>query len=204
MSVTNSANNFSRERKKIRKSTVGSIGNQKGVFFIELCFVLTMLSVIIFLTIDIVVKQSVKGKLDRLSYSLVSVLRERSQLFDGDETMTYDEATKSLALIQNSLRSTLATYEDSRLGLLIEQQRFDANKNEISQNINEHIFAMGSYPCNNTTPLSELIDLSPVTQFDNKLTLYQVTLCYETENLFGRLFGGELVFVRSTALSFGR
>ncbi len=178
--------------------------NQTGVFIIEFAFVLLAFSFVIVFTMDLVAKQSVKGKLDRLSYSLVSVLRERTQLFDGDETMSYQEATKAYNLIRKSLRSTLAPFEESRLSVLIEQQRFDEDKNPISQNTNEHIFRMGSYACPAVTPLTNMQDLTPITQFDNRLTLYQVTLCYRTDNWFGSLVDEEYERVRSASISFGR
>ncbi|PMN71899.1 tight adherence pilus pseudopilin TadF [Enterovibrio norvegicus] len=177
---------------------------QMGVFTIELAMILLAFSLIIVFSMDVVVKQTVKGKLDRLSYSLVSLLRERSQLFDGDESMTHDEATKSLALIERSLSSTMNTFDIQRLGMVIEQQRFDSNNNPIPPVANVHIFTLGSYSCEPEEPLVTKIDLSPLSQFDNKLTLYQVSLCYRTDNWFGNLAGESFERVRSISLSFGR
>ncbi|WP_394209275.1 tight adherence pilus pseudopilin TadF [Enterovibrio calviensis] len=181
-----------------------SVSKQRGVFIIELTMILLVLSLIIVFTMDVVVKQTVKGKLDRLSYSLVSLLRERSQLFEGNETMTFDEAAKSFSLIQRSLNSTMGNFDISRLGMVIEQQRFDANKNPITAVVNQHIFTLGAYSCEPEEPLRQKMDLSPVTQFDNKLALYQVTLCYRTDNWYGDLAGETFERVRSISLSFGR
>ncbi|WP_407334425.1 tight adherence pilus pseudopilin TadF [Enterovibrio sp. 27052020O] len=181
-----------------------SVSKQRGVFVIELTMILLAFSLIIVFTMDVVVKQTVKGKLDRLSYSLVSLLRERSQLFDGKETMTYDEAAQSFSLIQRSLSNTMGNFDISRLGMVIEQQRFDANKNPIAAVVNQHIFNLGAYECEPEEALSRKIDLSPVTQFDNKLALYQVTLCYRTDNWYGNLAGETFERVRSISLSFGR
>ncbi|AMG29411.2 pilus assembly protein TadF [Grimontia hollisae] len=181
-----------------------SANKQHGVFAIELAMVLLGLSLIIVFTMDVVVKQSAKGKLDRLSYSTVSLLKERNQLFDGEETMTYSEMSQAFQLVAKSMRNTMGTFDISRLGMYVEQQRFDADKRPVPAIQNVHIYRLGSYPCAPDDRLENMIHLAPVTQFDNRLTLYRVTLCYRTDNWFGELVGGQFERARSIATSFGR
>ncbi|EOD78761.1 Flp pilus assembly surface protein TadF [Grimontia indica] len=180
------------------------VNKQRGVFTIELVLVLIGFSLVLVFTMDVVVKQSIKGKLDRLSYSLVSLIKERTELFDGDETITYAEATKGLDLVSRSLKDTIGDFEASRLGLYIEQQQFDDNKQPISPVVNVHRFSLGQYACQPDTVLSNMIDMAPITQFDNKLTLYQVTICYRSKNWYGDIVGENFERVRSISMSFGR
>lgn len=181
-----------------------SANKQRGVFAIEMAMILLGFSLIMVFTMDVVVKQSVKGKLDRLSYSSVSLIKERTQLFDGEETMSYFEIVQVFSLVTKSLNSTMGTFEIGRLGMYVEQQRFDANKQPIPPQQNVHRFSLGAYECAPDDRLDNLTHLAPVTQFDNKLTLYRVTLCYRTDNWFGDIVGGTFERARSIATSIGR
>ncbi|MDD1781723.1 pilus assembly protein TadF [Enterovibrio sp. ZSDZ35] len=177
---------------------------QRGVFSIELAMILVGFSLIIVFTMDVVTKQSVKGKLDRLSYSVVSLLKERTQLFDGEERMTNGEAAAALALVSNSLTATMNSFEASRVGILIEQQRFNSEQQAIPSVNGVNIYKVGEYDCEPVARLSTKAELSPVTNFGNRLSLYQVTLCYQTDNLFGSLIGKSWELARSTSISIGR
>ena len=49
---------------------------QRGVFSIEFAIVGVVFSLLLAFSGDVIMKISIKGKLDRLSYSLVNVLKE--------------------------------------------------------------------------------------------------------------------------------
>lgn len=177
---------------------------QRGVFSIELSIILIGFALLIVFTMDVVTKQSVKGKLDRLSYSLVSLLKERTQLFDGSATLSRNEVNAALSLAQYSLRSTMGSFDASRLGLMIEQQQFNSEQAPTPAINGLHVFRAGEYACEPSERLSTKTDLSPITNFGNRLALYQVTLCYKTNNLFGSLVGKQWELTSSTSFSIGR
>lgn len=60
---------------------------QRGIFAIELAFILFGLCVIYLYSTDLSQKLLVRGKLDRTSFSLVNILKERSRYFDGNITV---------------------------------------------------------------------------------------------------------------------
>lgn len=98
----------------------------------------------------------------------------------------------------------MSSFDVSRLGLFIEQQQFNSEQSPTPAINGVHIFKAGEYECEPAARLSTKTDLAPVTNFGNRLTLYQVTLCYKTVNLFGSLVGKRWEMTSSTSLSVGR
>ncbi|KKD58513.1 pilus assembly protein TadF [Grimontia sp. AD028] len=188
-----------------RNSNVTNLANkQKGTFTIELVMVLILFSFVVVFTMDIVSKQAVAGKLDRLAYSTVSLIKERTQLFDGEDEISTAEAATFLRLVSESLEATMESFDTSRLGVFIEQQRFNSEQQPISSSSGNGTFDLGGYNCEPATRLSQKLELAPVTNFGNRLTLYQVTICYRTDNMFGELMGETWELARSTAVSVAR
>lgn len=184
-----------------RNSNVTNLASkQRGVFSIELVIILIGFSLLLVFTMDVVTKQTAKGKLDRLAYSVVGILKERTQIFDSSQVLSRSEATMAYELVSNSLNNTMNSYESSRLGVLIEQQRFTSDQRPTGANI----FRLGEYNCEPVERLNSKQELAPVTSFGNKLSLYQVTLCYRTDNVFGGLVGETWELTRATAISVGR
>ncbi|MGF1769718.1 pilus assembly protein TadF [Enterovibrio makurazakiensis] len=177
---------------------------QRGTFTIELVVILIAFSFICVFTMDVVSKQAVVGKLDRLSYSTVSLVKERTQLFDGEDKMTISQTSTLFRLVSTSLDATMNGFESSRLGMVIEQQRFNSEQQPISAQTGVNIFDVGDYGCAPVKRLSLKSELAPVTNFGNRLTLYQITLCYKTDNMFGKLMGETWELARSTSISVGR
>lgn len=64
---------------------------QRGIFSIEFAIVGICFSLLLAFSGDVIIKLSIKGKLDRLSYSLVNVLKERTQLYGMDYQLTSEE-----------------------------------------------------------------------------------------------------------------
>lgn len=172
---------------------------QRGNFTIEFALVGVIFSLLLVFSGDVIIKLSVKGKLDRLSFSLVNVLKERTQLFDEDYQITSSEAKSINEIARNSLRRTLMTYENDRLGVLVEELTFS----DIGT---PNILKSFSYEggCVVTNTLAELEYLSVITSWDRQASLYRVTACYETDNWSGELLGEEFTTVSSSSVIIGR
>lgn len=177
-----------------------SISKQKGNFTIEFAIVGVVLAVLLVFSMDIIIKLAYKGKLDRLSYSLVNVAKERTQLYGEDFSVTEPDATALFNIATNSLRRTTDSFAADRLGMVIEGLTFA----DIGQANSANVFELGNYNCALPQNIGDMQDLSVVTTWGRQARLYRVTICYETDNLFGDLLGGEFTRVRSSSVIVGR
>lgn len=149
---------------------------------------------------DVIIKLSVKGKLDRLSYSLVNVIKERTQLYDGNLQMTDKDINDIDLIARHSLERTFGNYDASHYGLLIESQRFSG----IGQALPATHETRGSLTCRVAEPISQLQHLSVVSVWGHQMPLYRVTLCYRTDNWFGDLVSTQFTDVTSDSIVIGR
>ncbi|CAH0540328.1 hypothetical protein VMF7928_02773 [Vibrio marisflavi CECT 7928] len=177
-----------------------STSKQKGNFTIEFAVVGVALALLLVFSMDVIVKLAYKGKLDRLSYSLVNVAKERTQLYGEDFQMTEPDATALFNIASNSLRRTAGSFELDGLGMVVEGLTFSG----VGVPNNASVFELGNYDCRLPQNIGDLQDLSVVTSWGRQARLYRVTICYETENLFGRVLGGEFTRVRSSSVIVGR
>ncbi|MCZ2722869.1 tight adherence pilus pseudopilin TadF [Marinomonas sp. 15G1-11] len=181
-----------------------SKSSQRGLFAIEFALVGVFFAALLVFTEDVVIKQSIKGKLDRLSYSLVNIVRERTQLYNKSDQMSLAEANDLLKVATRSLKETMGNFEEGRLGLVIEQQKFKANLSPEPVRANIESFKLGGYNCDPAESIDQRIGLAPVSLLGRKVTLYQVTLCYQSDNLYGDLIGETHELVRSTSITVER
>ncbi|WP_273860651.1 tight adherence pilus pseudopilin TadF [Photobacterium sp. GSS17] len=174
---------------------------QRGNFSVEFAIVGIVLSVIFVFSADVIVKLSIRGKLDRLSFSLVNVLKERTQLYDEDyEIKNISEANIIYTIASNSLQRTLNSYESSRFGAVVEQLTFKS----IGHANLPKTYIFGAYSCSLSQTIKDFEYLSVVTSWDRQATLYRVTLCYRTDNTFGSLINESYARVSSSSVMIGR
>ncbi|WP_417551947.1 tight adherence pilus pseudopilin TadF [Marinomonas fungiae] len=149
---------------------------------------------------DVVIKLSVKGKLDRMSFSAVSVIKERTQLFDETVfTISQAEFNQVNTIVQSSLNRTISNFSAQKYGSVLEVQTFNASQS--AQPL--QTFRGGGLNCElNNGALDP--SLAVVTSWGRRTTLYRVTLCYETENWFGDIIGEDYRIVSSSSVMVGR
>lgn len=156
-------------------------------------------STLLIMTGDIIIKLSMQGKLDRLSYSLVNVLKERTQLYGkNNNTLTVDDAEALYLVARNSLERTAGDFSQSNLSGSFEMLTFDLNGRQETTTINR---AGG---CGLTETIQDLQALSMMTSWGRRATLYRVTLCYETDNWAGELLETDFTTVQSSSVMMGR
>lgn len=177
---------------------------QTGNFSVEFAIVGIFFSLLLVFSGDVIIKLSVKGKLDRLSFSLVNVLKERTQLYSATSQINTGEAQALQKIAENSLNRTLGTFDKSKFGILVEELTFHgigvANANALNP------FPLGTQRCAVSQTLDKLANLSVVTSWGRQASLYRVTLCYETDNWIGDLLdtGKEFTTVSSSSVMIGR
>ncbi|NLS13788.1 ATP-binding protein [Vibrio sp. SM6] len=171
--------------------------NQRGTFAIEFALLGVAFSTMLLLAADTVVKLSIQGKLDRLSYSLVNVVKERTQLYGKDDhTLTTDLALELHNFAHHSLTRTLDTYQPELFGSQIEVLVFDGTGNPIADEPFTH-----GHECSNPQVISDYEHLSMVTSWGRKAVLYRVSLCYDVQNW---VFNNDWVQLSSASIMMGR
>ncbi|WP_122032108.1 tight adherence pilus pseudopilin TadF [Aliivibrio sp. EL58] len=173
---------------------------QRGNFSVEFAVVGVALSLIFVFSADVIIKLAIKGKLDRLSYSLVNVLKERTQLYDEDYVLEKQEADSMFVIAKNSMARMQSSYKSENFGVVVEELTF----REINQPNSPTRYNLGSYTCSLPKTIDQYKDLSVVTTWTRQATLYRITLCYKTSNLFGSLVDQKFTDVNSSSIIIGR
>lgn len=173
---------------------------KKGMFTVEFGLISVVFAILLLLVGDTVVKLSMKGQLDRLSYSMVNVLKERTQLYGKDNnTLNSSDAANLLLIAGRSLsRTNRNSFKRTDLNGTVEMLKFDSRNQASSTSINVRA------GCHLSRKINQLSNLSVTTTWGRKAVLYRVTLCYETDNFAGRFFGKKFTTVQSSSLSIGR
>ncbi|MBN6065613.1 pilus assembly protein TadF [Aggregatibacter actinomycetemcomitans] len=159
------------------------ISNKKGAVTIEFVFMLILLLFIFAFLADFVIVRTTQGKLDNATYSLVNILRERTQLY-GDKG-TNELKPKDLHDFEKLAKLTLFGNADSdkQVGIVLEHWWQDNGIGSFDTQSNMQ-------NCQPYKKLNnELAYLSPFSEIANqrKVPLYQVTLCVEVGSLFQSL-----------------
>jgi tight adherence protein F len=157
---------------------------QAGVFIVEFALLATFMSLLILFTADVVIKQNMLGNLDKLSYSAVNLLKERNELYAGEEEATEQEVIDVRNLLVTSLSDSIGGFELNEFSLTFEQQLVD-NDNHTATGPEFNL----NGGCTINTSLASLITaipgLAPISNGGRRARVYQVTLCYNTTNFFG-------------------
>ncbi|WP_318443350.1 tight adherence pilus pseudopilin TadF [Photobacterium leiognathi] len=169
-----------------------SLNKQQGSFIIELAFVLMFLCLLTLFTADIAMQLFARTKLDRVSYSLVNVLKERTRFYNGNRSINSD--SQSLNAVAAKLLG------NNEFGLVIDA--FDGNE---KLNINT-IALPNNVTCKHSTFNKALIPVNSNDPNDTVRTpVYQVTLCEKYHSWFGKFTHGSTEFmIQSTSAMPGR
>lgn len=163
-----------------------------------------MSGVIVF-TGDMVIKQSAQGMLDRMSYSAVSVLKERTQLYDEDITISASQISTLNQIVEASLTRTMPSYDTSRFSGVYQQVSFSGDTDSPTLTETEYTQGGATQTCEPSNNLKSIAkSLSPITNEDRRAPLFQVTLCYRTDNWFGELVGEDYEWIHSNSIILGR
>lgn len=163
-----------------------NLNKQKGSFVIELAFVLMFLCLLTLFTADIAMQLFTRAKLDRVSYSLVNVLKERTRFYEGNNTLTQSNYNHIYSIAGKLL-------PDTNYNVLINST---APIMTITPNVK-------SVACSPVAIDPALIPISSLTGV--KFPVYQVTVCASFNSWFGKFTHGKNTFViQSTSVMPGR
>ncbi len=170
---------------------------QDGVFTIELAFVLLFTSALLVFTGDIAFQLLSRVSLDRVSYSLVNVLKERTRFYDDHLSMTSAEVNE-LDTLAARLLGYAQTSETAPYGMRVEWM-VDERYSFFDRGIE------GGAPCIPDDSLKNRAHLAPKTSSDKRFPLYQVTLCLKADSWFNQFLGkGAQHYIHSSSVMPGR
>jgi tight adherence protein F len=167
---------------------------QKGAFAIELGFVLIGLCAIYLFATDLSHKLLVRAKLDRSSFALVNVIKERTRYFEADIA-----GRTNLQVSQQDLTDLTA----------VASRMLDSSVEDVALQIESYVIGSGtviqrspkfaSLGCQ-TDSLSNYESLVPI---DKGLSypIYRVTLCEEHHSWFEAFTSGGDADMRLTSSS---
>jgi tight adherence protein F len=173
---------------------------QRGIFSIEFAIVGVFFSLLLVFSGDVIIKLSVKGKLDRLSYSLVNVLKERTELYGMDYQLTKKEVDSLNMIAKNSLSRTFGAFDETRYGILVEELSF--SEIEVPNPIISE--QRGAETCHVGESIGNLKQLTVLSMKRRIMPLYRVAICYESDNWFGSLVDKKYTTVMSDSIVIGR
>jgi len=151
--------------------------SQTGVFSIEMAFVLLGMCGSLCFCFDLGYQQIRKSQLERISYSLVSVLKERALFFDKRESANSNDVRK------------LHTIGTKLLGAKKEDVAVVINQRVAGQK-GTHLKYPASLSCAPKQKLSKSFDVT-LEKSGKYAPVYQVTVCQRIPAWFERIIGEE-------------
>lgn len=154
------------------------IENTHGAIIVEFTIVILLITIFIKAMISVSEYYSTVGKLDRTSYSLAGIIRERTKLYSNDNELTVRQTNQLWQLAENMLSNS--GISNPNMALTIETLHFNPTKSSAIED--KVIDDTKSLPlsigdCEPVIPLRELTHLSTFSNAGRWIPLYQVTLC---------------------------
>lgn len=187
--------------------------NQQGVVVLEFFFSIIFLLLLLFFMIDLALIRGNTGKLDNLSYSLVNILRERTQLYREKDIIIRTLSNADVETYRRIAKSMFYGDPDDKrpLYVVLDSLQFERSPLDEKPVLNQklsHQFGDIS-ECEPTTDLWDITNLAPRSEVDYKfvLPIYQVTVCVPTYSIFKSFTAGEHYangMLRSSSISVGR
>lgn len=188
-------------------NNIDFIKNNSGSAIIEFSLVIFIIMLLIKLFISVTEYQSTIGKLDRISYSLAGIIRERNRLYSDDEMLTQNNVNDLASLANNMLLAS--GISSNNFAITVETLHFNPTEsaapgNKIINDTKSEEFSVGT--CHPIRSLREMADLSPYSNRGRWVPLYQVTLCLPAPTGYQALFSQteSIPILRSSAITIER
>ncbi len=180
---------------------------QRGSFTVELTLVIILISSSCLIIIDNMLAINRKGQLDRLTYSLASILSERNELFEGklhlcDKSGTGINAGEEcdklsdeiFTIAKGSMQRMISNFDAEKFGIRIDEVFIEPR--EIIGGVEDTklqttLFNGDNRRCYYNESVinltkTEAVNFLPKSESGNYLPVYVVSLCYvKTFNLSG-------------------
>lgn len=183
--------------------------NNRGSVTIEFVVMLLVLLFMLVFMADLAILRSNMGKLDNLSYSLVNVLRERTQLYGkGHEAIQSPEVGNFRKLAKGMFFGDPES--DKELYIVLNSIQFKNTTTPTEKpQIKNNITLGDTAQCTPTTNLKDVDYIAPRSEINNNriIPLYQVTVCIPSYSIFKAIIAGDASAgrtLRSSSIAVGR
>lgn len=165
--------------------------DRRGAVAVEFVFIALVLLTLIAFLADLVLREATLGKLDRVSYSVAGILRERIQLYNGREMLQQQDVDDARKLAEKMLKDMHATADLTDLSIQVEELHFDSPRftgDDTKKVTSYQRWQSGAASsCSAPQPLNQLTQLTPKGSYGRWVPLYQLTVCLPTISWFTRL-----------------
>ncbi|WP_035415954.1 tight adherence pilus pseudopilin TadF [Ferrimonas kyonanensis] len=164
--------------------------HQRGAFAIEMAFVLAFLAMLFLFSTDLSQQLLNRTRLDRVSYSLVNVVKERTRFYAGREPVSQQDFDQLTQIAARLLARESVELSDS-FGIAL-QSLVDGQPVRFSKSY------LDALPCLPEQDIQALTELVPENDAGKRYPLYQVTLCLNSQAWFDKAAGDHLLASSST------
>lgn len=168
--------------------------NNRASITIEFAFMLILLCILFAFVIDFAILRSDLGKLDRASYSLLNIVKERNALWNGKTTYRNSAEFDNEVLGLQPIASRLVYGKNNEdIGMMVEYVSFyPANRTEVEQRQArvEHYYHKAIGDCRPAKTLDNVARQKKIAAYAETsrfVPMYQVTLCSEQRSLFKQI-----------------
>ncbi|WP_145521030.1 tight adherence pilus pseudopilin TadF [Yersinia mollaretii] len=177
--------------------------NRRGAVIVEFVFVVFIITLLTKVLITVATYQSTVGKLDRISYSIAGIVRERERLYGSNNPLSSAQYKELKELADKMLLDSGVSNTDLTMAIEILNFRSALGLKVIDVK-NSTIYNTGG--CEPIRKLSDMMELSPYGNSGTWVPLYQVTLCLPTAPWYNTLFnqGGAAIPIKSSAVTIER
>ncbi|QLB12347.1 tight adherence protein F [Bisgaardia hudsonensis] len=161
------------------------IRQQQGAITIEFLLITIVLLLILVFMADLAILRSNLGKLDNATYSLVNILRERTQLHNNSEEITANEADQFKKLAKKLIYDDVNTQKE--ISVILESLSFATPRSAQDDPAATYkTFGDNNSDCKPYMSLNGLKSIAPRSESKNgrKIPLYQITICIPNYSLF--------------------
>ncbi|RWR03298.1 hypothetical protein ED28_03100 [[Pantoea] beijingensis] len=158
--------------------------DQRASVAVEFSLISIFLFIFIFFLVDLVHRQAMVGKLDRVSYSVASVLRERIQLYDRRDRISVEEFEQGRELAKKMLKDMNPDADLS--SVITSMQVWYPPSTPGTPQIH---FSHGG-DCGTGSSFNDAVKLAPEGSYGRKVPVYRFSVCMKSNSWFRRLTAG--------------
>lgn len=192
------------------------LNNNQGSVTVEFIFIFFLFSVLLIFLVDVAILQSTTGKLQRTSYSLLNVVKERNISDGGKEEVTQEDVDK----LKKLAVKLMGEADDKLIDVTVQYYGFEAIKpqelggsstrpEKKTKSLSKELSTGGQCKAAYSTNITDAAPLTENFKGSNRYAaIYYVTVCRKMTNLFKGLTLAkqdyESGWLRASALGVGR
>ncbi|AIL32365.1 tight adherence pilus pseudopilin TadF [Basilea psittacipulmonis] len=163
---------------------------QRASVSIEFVLIIFILCLLIGFVLDLVLLRSTEGKLDRVSYSVLNLIKERTAFYGSEQSASQATLEKDVQTIKPIAAYLLYGNAQAPIDMYVEVVSFktpDETAVKTRRPVIDVYSKIGNSECVPAVPLDQLLKEKQIAVYSEKnrfLPLYQVTVCAKQSSVF--------------------